>query len=165
MPILLFCLSVLFMQRWICLLRWWRASSWTGSFRVWRAKRVSNTFSFVTPQPPPSSSLSVSANNLRLSIIFIYSLMYLFISQACSSVLRGRPHLDVPECTTAKEAAGGAAACTLWCGSVQANVDLLRVSIHNTPGFSHRPFLHPVHVLFLMHSILFLHVCLVGRKS
>lgn len=118
------------MWRWICLRRWWPASSWTGSFRVWRAKCVSNTFSSFTPQPPPSS-LSAKATKLRFSIVFICSLVYLFIFRASSSLLRGGPRLAVPEsqCTTASAAVGGAA---VWMSAGRCRP--------STPDFSHRPF-------------------------
>lgn len=58
-----FCLSNFF--RWICLLRWWLVSSWTGSSRTLGVKCVSNTFQFPTVFFP--SSLPIILNCCTLS--------------------------------------------------------------------------------------------------
>lgn len=86
------------LQRWIYLLHWWLVSFWTGSFRTWRVKYVSNTFPFHCPfYPPPRTPISLNCCTLSfesLSVpVPVPPLAPVF--SACPSLMRDRPHLVV----------------------------------------------------------------------
>ena len=91
---ILFCV-VQSMERWICLLRWWLVSSWTGTSRTWRVKCVSNTFSiphsFLSIIPPISLNCSTLSSESPSVWVPIPALAAVF--SACPSLMRDGPHL------------------------------------------------------------------------
>lgn len=94
--LLSFCLSNF--RRWICLPRWWLASSWTGSSRTSRLRCVSNISQFPTVFFFPSSpSIILNCCTLsfeRLSVECISHPLTAW-SGACSCLMRNGPHLVV----------------------------------------------------------------------